>query len=258
VLEIGAALLLLWRRTATLGALAAAGVMANVVVMDFCFDVPIKLYAVQLLTLALALAAPGLRRILAAALGHAVPALAPRPRRAAWFEWLRRAMPVIALANFAWSLYPEIDRSRARDAHKHALYGAWAVETFSLDDVVRPPLLTDGERWRKLLINANGLWIAPMTGERAPARLVVDEAAHTMTVTPGDGYSTARRDGAKPPLGPDEVWRYTYADDVLVIEAAHAGHRLRATLRREPPPRLFSREFRWVHEMPDRARDAVP
>lgn len=79
-----------------------------------------------------------------------------------------------------------------------------------------------------------------------------------MTVTPGDGYSAARVDGTKPPLQPEEQWRYALSAEALVIDAERAGRRVRATLHRDPPPRLLTRAFRWIQPMPDRARDAVP
>jgi uncharacterized membrane protein YphA (DoxX/SURF4 family) len=47
--EIIGAILLLWRRTSTFGALILVGVMANVVMMNFCYDIPVKLSSLHLL-----------------------------------------------------------------------------------------------------------------------------------------------------------------------------------------------------------------
>jgi uncharacterized membrane protein YphA (DoxX/SURF4 family) len=55
--------LLFSRRTTTLGALVIVGVMTNVVALNFCYDVPVKLYSTHLLLLAVGLAAPDLRRL---------------------------------------------------------------------------------------------------------------------------------------------------------------------------------------------------
>src|SRR5581483_5890697 len=43
--EVIAGLLLLFRRTTSLGAMAAFAVMLNVVLLNFCYDVPVKLYS---------------------------------------------------------------------------------------------------------------------------------------------------------------------------------------------------------------------
>ncbi len=61
--EVLGAMLLVWRRTSTLGALVAIGVMTNVVLLNFCFDVPVKLYSSHLLTMAILIALPDARRL---------------------------------------------------------------------------------------------------------------------------------------------------------------------------------------------------
>lgn len=63
VLEIAAGVLLLFRRTTTLGALLAMVVMANVFVLNLFYDVPVKLYSLQLLVTALVLLLPDVRRL---------------------------------------------------------------------------------------------------------------------------------------------------------------------------------------------------
>ena len=55
--------LLLFRRTTTLGALVSAGVLLNVVVLNFCYDVPVKLYSLNLLLMAVFLMAPDLGKL---------------------------------------------------------------------------------------------------------------------------------------------------------------------------------------------------
>ena len=46
--EIVGAVLLLWRRTTLIGALLLAGVLVNIVLLNFCYDVPVKLFSVEL------------------------------------------------------------------------------------------------------------------------------------------------------------------------------------------------------------------
>ena len=56
--EVLGGLLLAFRCTTTLGALVTAGTMLNVVALNFCYDVPVKLYSSNLLLMAVFLAAP--------------------------------------------------------------------------------------------------------------------------------------------------------------------------------------------------------
>ena len=61
--EVLGGALLLFRRTTALGALVSAAVMLNVVMLNFCYDVPVKLYSMNLLLMALFLATPELGRL---------------------------------------------------------------------------------------------------------------------------------------------------------------------------------------------------
>ena len=50
--EVIGGLLLVWRRTATLGALVVLGVMTNVMMLNYCYDVPVKLFSTHLVCMA--------------------------------------------------------------------------------------------------------------------------------------------------------------------------------------------------------------
>ena len=59
--EVSAGLLLLSRRTSTIGALISFGVMLNVVMLNFCYDVPVKQFSSHLVLAALFVAWPDLQ-----------------------------------------------------------------------------------------------------------------------------------------------------------------------------------------------------
>ncbi len=63
LVEVMGGLLLLFRRTTTLGALIGAGALLNIVMLNFCYDVPVKLYSVHLLVMALFLLLPDVRAL---------------------------------------------------------------------------------------------------------------------------------------------------------------------------------------------------
>ncbi|MFK7738800.1 MAG: hypothetical protein AB8H80_00650 [Planctomycetota bacterium] len=63
--EMVATLLLVWRRTATLGALVAVGVMVNVAMLNYCYDVPVKLYSTHLMVMGMLVLIPDAGRLLA-------------------------------------------------------------------------------------------------------------------------------------------------------------------------------------------------
>ncbi len=61
--EVLGGLLLLFRRTASLGALVSFAVMTNVAALNYCYDVPVKLYSTHLALMALFLLLPDLQRL---------------------------------------------------------------------------------------------------------------------------------------------------------------------------------------------------
>lgn len=64
IAEVLGALLLLNRRTMTLGALILTGVLTNVVMMNFCYDIPVKLSSSHMLLAALIILVSDFKRIL--------------------------------------------------------------------------------------------------------------------------------------------------------------------------------------------------
>jgi uncharacterized membrane protein YphA (DoxX/SURF4 family) len=244
--ETAGGLLLLWRRTATLGAVLVVAVMTNVVMLNLCYDVPVKLFATELLIMGALIARPGARRMIAAALGHAVAELPPRVRMAQRRERIRVAAKLGLIAAMAVNLYLEYHGGNRND-HVHELYGNWEVDQLVADGVERPPLTTDPVRWQTLSINARSAVIWLMTGTREPSILVnrglydwkVDAASHTIALTlPGE-----------PRL--EETWHYSRpAPDRLVIDGPHGGKSLHVVLHLVPDPLLMTRGFHWINEVP--------
>lgn len=105
--EVLPALLLLHRRTVTLGALIAAVTMTNVLALNLAYDVPVKLFSFHLLLSAVVLAGLDHARLGALLRGHAVPAhtWAPRSprlhRSAVIASWLLTLLALTHLATTA-------------------------------------------------------------------------------------------------------------------------------------------------------------
>lgn len=61
LMEVIPGVLLLFERTETIGALGAAGVMLEVAVLNYCYDVPVKLYSTHLFLMSVFLLLPDLK-----------------------------------------------------------------------------------------------------------------------------------------------------------------------------------------------------
>lgn len=130
--ELAGGLLVLFRRTATLGAIVILGVMTNVAMLNYCYDVPVKLFSTHLVLMALVLLAPDARRLADVLVFHRATAAAPfawTPAHAGW-RWARR----IVKAAFALFIIGWCARSNWKAAHEFgdaapqpAAYGVYDV-----------------------------------------------------------------------------------------------------------------------------------
>lgn len=239
LLECVGAVLLLWRATRVLGALVLAIVLTNVAMLDLCYDVPVKLFSLQLLAVALALLVPHARRLLAAATGHAVAELPARPRGSTRAERGRLAAKLALLAAFAFALYGQRADYAGFFAEPTPIDGAWQVDRFVAGGVERPPLATDADRWNEVLVAGGAkvgpvlrIALVPLAGAPDMRRAKLDAAAHTIDLESEHGH---------------ETWRYTLVDaDHLELD----GPGIHATLHREPAGLLETRGFHWLQEQP--------
>lgn len=112
--ELLPAAFLLFRRTALLGALISFAVLLNVVALNFCYDVPVKLYSLNLLLLSAFLILPETRRLLRVfLLNLPVP---PSDLREPFFgnDRVRRVVSILKIAVIAvflsLTIYSEVGR----------------------------------------------------------------------------------------------------------------------------------------------------
>lgn len=235
--EMLAGLLLFFPRTATLGALVSIGVMSQVVALNFCYDVPVKLLSLHLLAMAVFLAAPDARRLLnlfvlnRAAAPASTQTVLQRPAflRAAF------ALKMLLLASVTVSsLYQSHSRRQAMSANS-PLYGIWQVEEYALDGEGRPPLVPDNVRWRRLIIGRSEqfAFLERMDGKRRGYALNLDPAARKLFLDSEFAYSTP-------------------ASETLRLDGSHYGRALSVTMRRvdESEFRLINRGFHWINESP--------
>lgn len=266
-MEFLGGLLLCFRHTALLGALVTAGVMTNVVMMNLCYDVPVKLYSSHLLMMCCFLLLPDLRRLLDLfVLNRSAPAadLQP-PYRAAWFRW---TLFGVKCAVVLWLLIPttlgmwEMRQVYGDAAARGPMDGTWKIARMTVDGAERPPLADDTLRWRDFTItDTEGMRlavVAPMTGAKNYLGLEIqaDPAAPgsgTLRLLKRMGGGGAA--GAAPPTEADLLGTLRYrraADGALTLEGTLDGHAITAegTLRRPEDFLLMNRGFHWINEYP--------
>jgi hypothetical protein len=146
--ELLGAVLLMFPRTVTLGALVCTVDMFQVFMLNMTYDVPVKQFSFHLLSMSVFLLAPQMSRIAdfhlrdrQVSLKRDVPLFrSPRANRIAI---------VVQLVLWIWILGNNAYQSRSAwyeygpGRQKPALYGIWDVTQMTSDGQVRPALLTD-------------------------------------------------------------------------------------------------------------------
>ncbi len=173
VLELLGAVLLCCRRTALLGALVLVPVMTNIVLVDFAFDVGVRLFSTTYLVMCLYVIAPDVRRLFAVVCGDSVPARAALPppllgRMATAFVLaLVLVLPAADIVHKAWQ----------RGLFRHdALEGAWIVERQS--GVQLPGA---NAAWERLYLEKGDYGFVRVSGgERVGFKTEIDEHARSL------------------------------------------------------------------------------
>lgn len=246
------AVLLLFRRTTTLGALLLASVLTNIVMLNFCYDVPVKINSAHYLAMSIFLILPDLGRLANVVVFNRVAQPVARelilPRRS-----LRVGRLVLKYAAIAVVLFTTISwvhSTWSQTPEREAWYGGyWNVATLVRDGREVPPLITDVTRWKLIRFQVSGdevyvrwRFMDDSLGDLYTA--VVDEQAGTMSLTPDE------RLPAKHPTGP-VVLAYVRVDgDHVKLEGKVGAQVLSVQLQRFDIGNmlLVSRGFHWINE----------
>jgi hypothetical protein len=243
--EMLGGLLLTTRRTALLGALVSAGAMANIVMLNFAYDVPVKIYSTQLLIEALVIALPDVPRLIDFFIRHRAVTPAPLPRltQSRALEIAGIVMRTLAVAAFLFVSVREVRENMRRfggQGNPSPLYGLWRVDDFQVDG--RPLPAADPARWHRIIFGTRftaSVLLMDDTYQRVRATL--DEKKRTLIVT--------RRNE------PQWDGRLSYGQPVpntLTIDGDLGNRKIHALCHREPIPKflLTTRGFHWVNEFP--------
>lgn len=231
--EVTAGLLLLFRRTTTIGALLAAAAMLNVAALNFFYDVPVKLYSAHLVLMSLFLLIPDAGALLRFFFLHKPSQLEGLSLAKFERRWLRIAAVALqalvitsVLYNNIWGGYQTVKQYDATFLKHAPLYGVWNADSPTAD-------------WRQMTIQfAEGLLMRNAAGERLYFQTAYDEAKHALKLT------TAKRKGD---------FTYEQPDGKrLVLRGNLDGSAIVAEFHRYDPSQflLTSRGFHWINEYP--------
>lgn len=245
--ETVGALLLMWRRTTTLGALVLVAVMTNVVLLNFCYDVPVKINSTHYLAMALILLIPVARRIAdVVVFERATQPPPPDPvpsRRVRWFRGIVKYVAIVFIV--VMNLKDTISDFRARGAGPRTWYdGYWSVAKQS----------GTGKAWERLKFETDAdasavRWRFTDAAYGDLYKVRLDETARTFTLT----WDPDSNDPEQPHPTSPVVLSYTRADDDHLTLAGTIGpdHVTVELARvRTESMLLVTRGFHWISPFP--------
>lgn len=244
LMEAVAGTLLLFRRTSTLGALFATAVMLNIVVLNFCYDVPVKLYSLHLLWMSLFLLVPDvgplweffvLRRT-SRLEGVSIPRFERRWSRITAVVAQIVVVISIFLTNIfsGYTTYKETVQSASQ---RTPLYGMWDADSVNSDGA-----RTQGDfQWRRVMVDRTGrIGVRTVDDRLLRFTMVQDQSKQTLKIR---GW---RNDHAG-------EFSYQLLDQQHLLLVGTLDHQpLRLQFHHSPPREflLTTRGFHWISEDP--------
>jgi uncharacterized membrane protein YphA (DoxX/SURF4 family) len=257
VAEVVPGLLLLFRRTAVLGALIASAVMLNVVLLNFCYDVPVKLYSTVYLLMALFLLLPDMWSLFQFFVGRRDTRL-----RGAWLRYperksFRMACYCLQVLVFGHLIYLQVSSDakewksrrtnvpvvkqevKLRDPQLANIDGIWSV-----DDGAEWPM---PEEWKTVTIGKLRYQSVDFL-----ETLAANGSQHNFSVSMDLNHDIHFLEH------PNSVLRWTLdSQDNATLEGTWLGQWAKLRMhRQEPHPGsntgypLMTRGFHWVQEYP--------
>jgi hypothetical protein len=164
IAEVLAGILLLFRRTTTIGAILSAAVFSFVVMMDFCFNVPVRLLASHLFIISVFLAlGDGSRMLNVFVLNKPTTSAIyiPLISDLQWRKIFSVLQALLAISILCSGLLSGVEAERDYGWNSNSkavpLYGVYNTVYFMRNNDTILPLETDTFRWKQLVIDG-GNW----------------------------------------------------------------------------------------------------
>jgi hypothetical protein len=237
--EMMAVCLLLFRRTAALGAIAMMAVLSNVVAINFCYDLGVKLYSSHLLAMSLFMIVPHARALANVFVFHRVARVEPEPRVLSSRppRWIVTSIAVACFIWFGattasdfWSGY-----KRMLSWRNAPLYGAYDVES-------APTTIAGAAPWVGVVVQSPTAFAFERADRSAGWYLSAYDA--------GPHVVALRDPKSKVPVG---TLSYSRPDASHVrLDGTIGGEPVSILLRPADPSRfrLLTHGFHWTHERP--------
>jgi hypothetical protein len=214
-----AGLLLLFRRTTSIGALLTMAALANIIVVNYSFDVHAKIYPTALFFMALFLLSRDAKRIIRfffTGRAIALPAIKAPVFQKQWMQVSKPALKFLVMGYFLTShLLDTMGYKRDAEERLNAISqysGIYDIESF----VANGETLSDENplRWQKLIIGDNMLEAVRLKGDRIAFVSVAVDEKRLLVYSDQDGLYSNMQEIYNELGPPDDT--YNKIDSILV------------------------------------------
>jgi uncharacterized membrane protein YphA (DoxX/SURF4 family) len=247
-LQMFGGILLFVPRLATLGALVGVAVFSNIFALNLGYDLPLKLNSFHILLVCFFLVLPEARPLVNFFLLNRAAAFSPKTalfderRLNAGALVAQLTLGGILLCSYFYQSH-DYEKRTFGVASRQPFYGIWIVDEFVLGGKVRPPLLTDETRWRKVVFQfPKEVGIQSMNGSWRAHWLRRDMAKKIFTM--------------ENPNDPDKELEFTFSNPdsrSLTLEGNDGGNEILVKLHRvdEKQFALLGGGFHWINDDAD-------
>lgn len=240
-------LLLLHRRTTVFGSIVLISVTMNIMAVNYFFDVPVKIFSTQLFFMAVIILTPHFKR-----LANVIFNLGSTETHDYYKPFKKKVWRIAHLSVktlfIGYLLYTYIsgdlkgNKEYGAEAPKPELYGLYETEDFIKNSDTIPPLLTDTERWRYLIIeNTHSVSVLDMNKGRTWYKQdSIDVLKNTLRFS-------SYRDTTE-----IYTFKYTKTDTTMTMNGLVKGDTLKINFKRKTKQDflLMNRGFHWINERP--------
>ncbi|BAU53020.1 hypothetical protein [Mucilaginibacter gotjawali] len=247
--ELACGMLLFFRKTTTLGAIIGLVVAGNIMAINYCFDVPVKILSTFLVLMCIFLLVKDHIRLINFFFRNreALPAnLSPHRFKTRWKNItlcvIKYAAVIYVVIGNLYSAY-SAGKQYGDKAKRPPLYGLYKVDYFVKNKDTLPPLTTDTLRWSKFIVSLYDGYaqISYMNDSLKNVAIKPDTVKHQVVF---NTYTDTLH-----------KFKFTYTiqkPGVLVLAGKWKQDSLHIRLRRynENDFLLLKRGFHWVNEYP--------
>ena len=244
--EVSCGLLLLFRKTTTLGAVIGLVVSANIMAVNYFFDVPVKLLSTMLVIMCIFLLSKDAARLVNFFFLNKVAQPADLSPHTFKKRWQNITATTVKYALVLFVLYYNVNgdlvamESYGDAAPKPPFYGIYNVQSFVRNKDTIPPLATDSTRWNKWAVTFSGASrVRFMNDSSKKYNTVLNTGQHTLVMnTYADTLNKAYFTYTEPQKG------------VLVFKGKFKKDSLQISLKKYDLNKflLLNRGFHWINE----------